>query len=233
MICNEGGFSMNYVYLLNTDKLNNKKLFSKYYTEMSEYRKNKINKMKMQKDKNLSLGVGILINNFLKPLELREKDILYVEKCNGKPFFKNLPEVFFNASHSGNCAVCSFSDEEIGCDVEKSDRANTEIAKRFFVRTECDYIFSAKTEKEMSERFFRLWTLKESYLKLSGKGLQGGLDSFEIIFDKSFNNGIAVKEKSEFKKVYFKEYKYLDYYISVCSRSSVFSDNLIIMELWI
>lgn len=222
---------MNYIYLVNTDKLNDEKLFSNYFSEMSDYRKAKINKMKMQKDKNLSLGVGILINDYLKTLGLREKDMLYEEKHNGKPFFKTLPNVYFNASHSGECAVCSFSDKEIGCDIEKSDKVNTKIAKRFFAQSESDYIFSAKTEAEQSEIFFRLWTLKESYLKHSGKGLQGGLNSFEIVFDNGFANGIYLKEKGEIRKIYFKEYKYSDFYIAVCSENSMFSDDLIVIDL--
>lgn len=222
---------MNCVYLVNTDKLKNENLFSKYYSEMSVYRKEKINKMKTQKDKNLSLGAGILINAYLKTLGLKEKDMLYEEKYNGKPFFKNRPEIYFNVSHSAECAVCSFSDEETGCDIEKYDKVNTEIARRFFARSESDYIFSAKTEEEQLQKFFRIWTLKESYLKFSGKGLPGGLDSFEIAFDNSFVNGISLKEKGKFKNIYFKEYKYSDFYISVCSSNSSFANDLIIIDL--
>lgn len=222
---------MNCIYLVNVNKLNNEKLFSEYFLKMSDYRKAKINKMKMQKDKNLSLGVGILINEYLKAFNLKEKDMVYEEKCNGKPYFKNLPEVFFNASHSGECAVCSFSDDEIGCDIEKSDSVNLEIAKRFFAQSEYNYILSAKAEAKKSETFFRLWTLKESYLKHSGKGLPGGLQSFEIMFDNSFFNGIALKENEKYQKIYFKEYKYSDFFISVCSKNSLFSNNLTIINL--
>ena len=222
---------MNYIYLIHTEKLNNEKLFSKYFSFMSDYRKSKINRMKMQKDKNMSLGVGILINEYLKTLGLREKDMIYEEKYNGKPYFKNLPEVYFNASHSGNCAVCSFSSEETGCDIEKSDEVNTEIAKRFFARSEYEYIYSAKSDSEQLERFFRLWTLKESYLKFSGEGLQGGLNSFEVLFDEKFFNGISLKENGRIQKIYFKEYKYSDLYISVCSKNSMFSDDLILINL--
>lgn len=218
---------MNYIYLVDTDKLNNEELFSKYFSQMSDYRKAKISKMKMQKDKNLSLGVGILIDTYLQSLGLREKDMIYEERYNGKPYFKSLSQVYFNASHSGNCAVCTFADEEIGCDIEKSDIVNLEIAKRFFAKSECNHILSAKTESEQSERFFRLWTLKESYLKYMGKGLPGGLNSFEIVL----NNDIALKEKGVFQNIRFKEYRYLDYYISVCSKQSLFSDNLTIINL--
>lgn len=212
---------MTITFLLETDKLNNDDLFSKYYAKMSQYRKNKIDRMKMRKDKNLSLGAGILLDNYLSSIGLNERDTEYSCTENGKPYLKNHPNIYFNLSHSGNVALCSVSDCNIGCDIEVISSYKSNIAKRFFTENEYKFISLATDINTQAERFFRLWTLKESYLKFSGKGLAGGLASFEINID---NGNITAKENGVLNTVFFKEYKFQNYCIAVCSGRNDFSD---------
>lgn len=129
--------------------------------------------------------------------------------------------IYFNASHSGDYVVCAFSDKPVGCDVETADKKNLRVAERYFCPEEIRYIFdengfeSSKNKPAFQEnetvvvyesaenslcavrieRFVRVWTIKEAYLKLLGTGLTKALDSFEIkglseseiaIWDKEF-----------------------------------------------
>lgn len=213
--------------LLKTEKLTDDALFEKYYSKMSDYRKWKTDRMKFRKDRNLSLGAGILIDEYLCSVGLCEKDMAYGEMPNGKPYFVNRPDICFNVSHSDNAVICAFSQEEVGCDIEKVADRNIEIAKRFFTESENEYIFSAKEISEQSQRFFRLWTLKESLLKCTGKGLGGGLSSFEFCFDYK----IYVKQNGSRADFRFKEFVIPDYRIAVCSRLDDFSDELKIIEI--
>lgn len=120
-----------------------------------------------------SVGAGIIINKILDENGLSESCLKYSE--NGKPVADNL---FFNVSHAGDYVVGVSSDCEVGCDIEKIVNAPLKIAEQYFNEGEERYIKSAC---DPDKAFFTLWTLKESYMKMTGKGMRLSLDSFEII----------------------------------------------------
>ena len=222
------------LYLLDCSNLNGENQFNKYYNIMSPYRQNKIDRLKPRKSKNLSLGAGILLDNYLKQLGISEREMTYFTKGNGKPFFSSLPNAYFSLSHSGDVAICTFSDNEVGCDIEQIDKPTEGIAKRFFTQSEYKYIFDNTTELQQLDRFYRIWTLKESYLKLTGKGLGGGLDSFSVSINNQGRVVIidnSIEENSEKGQVFFKEYTYPQYKIAVCSNYDSFNDEIITVEL--
>lgn len=75
-------------------------------------------------------------------------------------------------------------DHDVGVDVEACDRkdAGWEAAARFFALEEVAALHeTAATER--IETFFRLWTLKESYTKAIGEGLNCALQSFSFALD--------------------------------------------------
>ena len=74
------------------------------------------------------------------------------------------------------------ADREVGCDIEEIARYDLRVAKRFFAPEEYECIAAAPPE-EQKERFFRYWTLKESFLKVTGRGLDLPMSSFGILFD--------------------------------------------------
>ena len=55
-----------------------------------------------------------------------------------------------------------------------------DVAKRFFAPAEQRTLLAARTEEERDILFSRLWTLKESYLKVGGQGMAMALGSFAI-----------------------------------------------------
>jgi 4'-phosphopantetheinyl transferase len=90
---------------------------------------------------------------------------------HGKPEIAHpggLPPLRFNLSHTAGLSACAVTlDRDIGVDVEMTGRrvARMEIARRFFAPQE-----AAAVEAE-PERFFDYWTLKEAYIKATGRGL--------------------------------------------------------------
>lgn len=145
-----------------------------YMTDrMSDYRKNKVTKYKNDSDKRLSILASFLLDKALKEYGLAEKDMLYSANEFGKPYFSNAEDLHFSISHSGNYAMVVMSDTEIGCDIQQIKEVNIGIADRFFTADESKYVRS-------TEDFFRLWTLKESFIKAVGKGLSMPLNSFCI-----------------------------------------------------
>ena len=171
------------VYFADAAALSSETLYAAGLNTVSEFRREKTERYKFRKDRNLSLGAGLLLDAALKKHGLREKEMQYAENGSGKPFFKNAPELFFNISHSGEKLMLCFSTSEIGCDIEKIKSANTDVARRFFHANEYTALMEMKDENARDEFFCRLWTLKESYIKMIGGGLSIPMDSFEITFD--------------------------------------------------
>lgn len=207
-------------FLLETEKLDDDEIFNKHYSCMSIYRKKKIDRLRQRKDKNLSLAVGIIIDHYLQSIGLCENKMNYGATEAGKPFFTEYRHIHFNASHSDNVAICSFSDNEIGCDIQHIEKARENVAKRFFTPQEYSYIFdnTKKDKNTIDERFARIWAIKEAYLKLLGTGLSGGLASFDVFIEKG---SASIKDD-----IYIQEYSFKDYRIAICSGNKISNDEL-------
>lgn len=101
--------------------------------------------------------------------QVMEAEYIYGE--NGKPYFKNLP-VYFNLSHSGDYVFCVFSEEEVGVDVQnRKAKTKERIVKRFFTSAEQSAWEKCVTEEEREYLFYKFWTRKEAYGKLTGEGI--------------------------------------------------------------
>ena len=88
---------------------------------------------------------------------------------HGKPYFSGHPEMRFNISHSGNLVVCAVSDYEIGIDVQEKERMNTDrIAKKVMSPGEYEKYLASTARQDY---FYRIWVMKESYVKWTGDGI--------------------------------------------------------------
>lgn len=183
------------------DPLQNKELLEL----VGSARRNKVIRYLQPDDRKRSLGAGIIIKKILNENGLSESCLKYSE--NEKPVVDSL---YFNVSHAGDYVVGVVSDCEVGCDIEKAVDAPLEIAERYFFAEEYEYIKSAA---DKDRAFFTLWTLKESYMKMTGRGMSLALDSFEIIPAA----GGFVLGKSPEKPGIFRTIKFEDYIFSVCS----------------
>lgn len=101
--------------------------------------------------------------------EISENDILMSEK--GKPYIDG-SKIFFNISHCDGLAVCVLSDKPVGVDCESVRKASTAVMKKCFGSIEADYVYSSE-DKNIA--FTRIWTLKESYVKMTGDGVSSSL----------------------------------------------------------
>lgn len=89
----------------------------------------------------------------------------------------------FSLSHTHGFVACAVAYEEIGLDVEASDRCmNFAVADRFFAAEEVRLLNATQPEQRIA-LFFRFWTLKEAFIKATGQGLQRPLDSFSFSID--------------------------------------------------
>ncbi|MEZ5197351.1 MAG: 4'-phosphopantetheinyl transferase superfamily protein [Bacteroidales bacterium] len=156
-------------------------------------------------------------------------DINIQKSEKGKPYQMNISNCYFNISHSGEWVVVGISEKETGIDVEHLKKINFGIAERFFSPAE-NQDLNLLTGTEKSSYFFELWTLKESYLKLLGKGLTKSLSSFSILKNGSSFNLWEGKQK--ISNVFFKQYFLADgYKLSICSMDNEFSEKLKTMTI--
>ena len=73
-------------------------------------------------------------------------------------------------SHSGHWAVCSIGETPSGVDVEESAEEALTIARHFFTVREYRFL-QALDEQTLAREFLRIWTIKESYAKYTGHGM--------------------------------------------------------------
>lgn len=104
---------------------------------------------------------------------------------HGKPSLltPNSP-LLFNMSHAHERAMIAISkDVEVGIDIEykKKDHSILALAKRFFSPEEYQ-VLSELPENSQLAAFYRCWTLKEAYLKMTGLGMSLPLSHFTVDF---------------------------------------------------
>jgi len=185
------------VYYSDTLVLNDDGVFQDAYAQMSGERRRKTDCFKFRKDKNLCLGAGLLLDYGLRAYGLREAEMHYGLLSHGKPYFTEEPTIHFNISHSGTKVMVAFADCEIGCDIEIIADADLKIAERFFCGSEYAAIMEKRTPQAQNEIFYRLWTLKESFLKATGLGMSLPLSAFEIaLCDEKLRVKHTVNEKT-------------------------------------
>lgn len=164
-----------------------KKTFDKGYKSVCDYRKKKIDKCKNEKDKARSLVAGLLFEEACKEYGLEELLDKIADGEHGKPYFKCDDEdfpggvrMYFNISHSEDCVMVGIADSEIGVDIQYMKPLKSDIASKCFTEDEMD-MYSAASDDEYLKVFYRIWCLKESYVKYTGNGLREGLNTFSVL----------------------------------------------------
>lgn len=215
------------------------------YEMVSSYRKSKSDAMHNYDDKIRSLAAGVLLNNAVRLytegkgrgedvfLNMNMKDALasydsaydyevaYIE--NGKPVYANCRDVHFNLSHSGDYVACVVSEREVGIDVEGHRQVRKGIAERFFSKEEFEWM----SKGDYVDRFFRLWTIKEAYAKLVGKGIAQMIDDIHIDMDNDSDNAHNVNVITK-KDDYPVNVRFAEYSLEPDYRLAVAEINVII-----
>ncbi|MBQ7834545.1 MAG: 4'-phosphopantetheinyl transferase superfamily protein [Ruminiclostridium sp.] len=122
-----------------------------------------------------------------------------------KPYLKNYPEIFFNLSHADGWSACAVSDEEIGIDLQDYRPMKYDISEKICTKKEIYEVYGGDNPTP-SETACRLWCMKESYGKLTGKGFAEGFDTIET--SELLEKGV-LKEKNL-------KLENKDFFLSVC-----------------
>jgi 4'-phosphopantetheinyl transferase len=114
------------------------------------------------------------------------------------------PAIHFNISHVLTLVAVALGENELGLDVETTDR-NTNInllMPRHFTAAETEWV---ERQSDLKRAFFRIWTLKEAFLKLMGTGLRTPTRSFEFDLDSGEFSPPTDIESSRFHYADFEE----------------------------
>jgi 4'-phosphopantetheinyl transferase len=127
----------------------------------------------------------------------------FVADRHGKPSLApdfGLSRLEFNISHTRGAVACGMVlDRQIGVDIEDRQRTlcHLQIADGHFAPAEIAHLRSVPSEQQQA-LFYRLWTLKEAYIKAIGSGLSAPLDRFafalapiRIGFESGFDDDAA------------------------------------------
>lgn len=227
------------IYAANIAPLYENEIFRKYCDSVDSVRLSQVLRTGTRDGKVRSLVAGYLLQTGVRE-QLEEQTGSSVSKwdpiplsysygVNGKPAFAQregkicrqlsvtwdrLLQPHFNLSHSGRYVACGFHGEEIGVDIQEQSDCRPGVAKRFFTGEECALLQACGTEQARVELFFQMWTVKESYIKLTGWGMKQGLDTFQIDWKEQ-----CIREKGGEIQAYFWQQTYGENYrICVCTR---------------
>ena len=134
-----------------------------------------------------------------------------IERETGsKPCLKGAEGVEFNISHTKGLVVCAVADRELGVDTEQIRPFKSSLMRRVCSGAERGFVLAGRSEAKQQERFFRLWTLKESFVKAIGRGLAFPLR--DITF--SLEEGVIKGSIPGWQ--FYQSRVYQSYIISVC-----------------
>ena len=140
--------------------------------EISEQRREQALKFKYELGKRLCvLAYQLLKRGLAEVYGIRENPVFEYNE-HGKPMIVGHPEIFFNLSHCKEAAICVVSDQPVGVDVESVRSFNESLVRYTMNEAEVKEIESAE---DQAVAFIRLWTMKESALKLIGTGISNEL----------------------------------------------------------
>lgn len=204
-------------YYLDIAFLRSEEAIANYIDRVSPERRLRIETTRRLETKASLLGAGLLLDEVLKK-SFGLSNIEIQTNEYGKPFLKNHPEIHFNLSHSGGVVVLTVSDTECGVDIESTAKPHEAmgVANRFFSRNEyAAMVLSA----DPNEAFCRLWTLRESYVKMRGKGFAIGLSTLKC----DFHRGVCTIYQDNLPQTdaFFKEFRDIHgYRVAVCTNEA-------------
>lgn len=175
-------------------------LLDQYAALLSDEERTRWQRFVFPRDRHAFLVSRALVRSVLgRVLGAHPAELRFQAGAHGKP---NLADVdpghrhatlSFNLSHTQGMAMLAVGlGKAIGADVESTDRqAALDVAERFFSAGESKALL-ALAPADQPERFWSLWTLKESYLKATGQGLHAALDEFSFSFDAALDRSVIL-----------------------------------------
>lgn len=102
----------------------------------------------------------------------------------GKPYIEGHEDILFSLSHCHGAVLCAVDNSPVGCDIENFSGIDHDLVRATMSPAEQQTIYAAGRPEEA---FLRLWTQKESLLKLTGEGIRDDMTS--VLQDSRLKDG--------------------------------------------
>ncbi|MCM3339753.1 4'-phosphopantetheinyl transferase superfamily protein [Paenibacillus sp. MER TA 81-3] len=191
---------------------------------VSEERKSSIARFRQEIDaKRALLSECIVRALIISQYRCSNEHIRFERHTHGKPYAASHPDYHYNVSHSGDWVACAVADLPLGVDIEQIRPIELSIAERFFAASETEAILSL-CEAERLPMFYKIWTLKESFVKAEGTGLTVPLDS--VAFTVGGMNDIQMAARNQEYRYRFRMYAPdPEHMLAVCASGCEFPDQ--------
>ena len=161
------------IYIANISYFRNIDLYSIENLDIiTDSRKKRVQDFKRIDDKLRCFVAGLMLNYVCNVTN--DNQIFYNK--NNKPYLKN-SNIYFNISHSGDYVVLAIADKEIGIDIEEIAPISDSVAKKVFTKEENLWLL----KQNNLEAFYKLWTAKESIMKVTGEGFMLVPNTFSVL----------------------------------------------------
>ena len=161
--------------------------------KISRQRREQAVKFKHELGQRLCVLAYQLLKQGLSEVYGIEENPVFEYNEHGKPSIIGHPEICFNLSHCKEAAICAISDQPVGVDVE-SVRSFNESLVRYTMNE--DEIRQIESSEDQAVAFIRLWTMKESAMKLIGTGISN--DMKHVLQQEGLNFETSVDAQSRF-----------------------------------
>lgn len=220
------------IYAVNTEALKTMQedIWYEWIPLLDGTRRESIVGLRQRKNQIQSLGAGLLLRyGFLKEgYSIGQWENIKIQcAASGKPGMVQYPEFCYSLSHSGDWVICGVHSKALGVDIQEMRPWKEATAERFFAQEEYERL-CREQEQHKQNLFYKLWTAKESYGKLTGDGIGKGISQyltakdFETITD--IKNGTTAKIKT---------YEGIpDYMACICVKeSAIFPSGMEVVKL--
>lgn len=216
------------IYAVNIEEIEEDMFnYNTYNNLLSKHTLSKAEKFNKFKD-TVRTVVGELLIRYLldKHSDLNGLLVTILRNDYGKPYLEDESKIFhFNISHSGCWVVCIIDNKPVGIDIEMICEIDVKSIISLFHPFEINKINEAL---DTLDYFYNVWTLKESVLKYTGKGLSIPLKSFYVDF---LEDGPLINCEGNFPcdmNLHVKMYNFTELYkLAICSVNKNFPSSVI------
>lgn len=219
------------IYALWFDQQLPRDVFYRLLKFTGKNKNSRITKLRNWKDAHRVLYADLLIRHIIiAKTGKSNEDISFETNAFFKPFLNTEKNFFFNLSHSGNWVVCVVDKQSVGIDIEEIKPIDPDVIIDVLAPQEYDEMNQQEESQKLSS-FYSIWTIKESYLKAKGIGLESYLN---VINTKKWKNGkiiLSLQGKIQ-KNIFFHTYALdNDYKMTVCASNKGFPESVIIKDI--
>lgn len=189
-------------------------LLKRFYSWLSPYELQVYKSYRFEKDQHTYLVAHALIRAALsRCCDVHPAGWTFQKNAHQKPYISeptNARDLHFNISHTNGMVAAAITRiGPVGVDVESLSREKIENEVAQEVLSELEYRdYMQQSDTAQHTRLLQYWTLKEAYVKATGRGITAGLKNHAFDLSEQLNPKIRFLEPNEHSDTDWKFWQY-------------------------